>query len=112
MSDKTSWYRVTERNSWEGETWRHYFEPEPGVKAALEQHFDVVKLVHLSADQVELLANVEPGYMEPYWFGKLTDLEALRNATEDDLYKGGIRKYAKEALSVREVACEPSEGEA
>lgn len=98
------WLRVSERNSWEGETWYHYFLDEEGVEEALisavgsQSDLSWPRRVSLTWSAAEALANEEPGYMAPHWFGKLTNFEVAQ-ANEDDLYKGKIRSFGEELMS-------------
>lgn len=98
------WWLIEEHNSWEGETWFHFFLDGPDV-------FDALTIaVHASADLegpskeelawpvVEKLANLEPGYMDIYWFGELRDPAELALVKTYELYKGKIRNYGEEML--------------
>lgn len=103
MNPKDKFYLLSETNDWEGETWYHYFLAEPGVKKSIESaiqvlgeesDFEEIKEVDLSDEEQTTLANLEPGYMDIHWFGEL-DIEKLKGATREDLYKGGIREYGE-----------------
>jgi hypothetical protein len=96
---------IVEHNSWEGETWRHYFEDGEGVKDALAvgpfmcAELRGPELVELSVEEAEARANLDDGeYMQAHWFGRLTDQAGLKAASEDDLYKGGIRKFGESVM--------------
>lgn len=102
-SEKILWHRVTETNDWEGEVWCHYFEDGDGVLSALESamerqsDLEEVDTIELTMDQACALTNSrDDGYMQKHWFGELTNIEGLNNATEDQLYKGGIRDFGTE----------------
>jgi hypothetical protein len=108
MSDeKTPYCRLTEENSWEGETWYHYFLVEPGVFETLESlldkssdhDFQDLKIVKMSDEEATILANIDEGYMQPHWFGKL-NTEKLSSVLPQDLYKGQIREYAEDLFVV------------
>jgi len=98
------WLRICEHNSWEGETWYHYFLAEEGVKEALQAAVRS-NVEDLSLREVTLtwlvakaLANEDTGdYMNTHWFGKLTNF-GVAQASTDDLYKGGIRKFGEEMM--------------
>lgn len=102
---KTLWWRVTERNTWEGETWRHYFEDGPDVRSALEHAVRLstdlsLDYVRLSDEEALILANMDEGYMAPHWFGKLTkSAELLLLTDEKSVYKGSLRAYGEEVFS-------------
>lgn len=107
-NEKETYCRLTEDNSWEGETWYHYFLVEPGVFEALESlldkssdhDFQDLKIVKLSDEEATVLANIDEGcYMQPHWFGKL-DTEKLSSVSPQDLYKGRIREYAEDLFVV------------
>jgi hypothetical protein len=108
-TDKDTFYRITEYNDWEGETWYHYFLDKPGVKEALEEankmlgdESDFTSIDRMEMSEVEqlVLANWAPEYyMEPHWFGEL-DIEKLKQASRKDLYKGGIRDYGEDLFEV------------
>jgi hypothetical protein len=108
--DVTTYHRVTEHNSWEGETWYHYFENDQDgrVLDSLIRAVDKCDFlsdpdsIELAEAQTTVLANLEPGYMDIHWFGELTDFDGLANATSEDLYKGGIRKYGVEVFGYDE----------
>jgi hypothetical protein len=93
-------------DSWEGEKWYHYFETDEETKVVdllawlLDRDNDLIELetFHLTEGEATVLANLEAGYMYIHWFGELTDFEGLANATSEDLYKGGIRKYGVEVF--------------
>lgn len=93
---------LTEYNDWEGEIWYHYFQDAPGVFDVLESltqlwGFVALETVTITWDEAARLTNQDHGeYMQAHWFGELTDIEGLRNATRDDLYKGKIRDFGKE----------------
>lgn len=97
------WLRIREHNYWEGETWYHYFLDEGGVEEALQaavrSQSDLrgPDRVLLTESAAEALANEEPSYMDTHWFGKLTNFEVAQAST-DDLYKGGIRKFGEEMM--------------
>lgn len=101
-----TYHRVTEHNSWEGETWYHYFEDDgegvvlKALAKAVGPASDLrdIETVELTEDQATVLANLEPAYMDIHWFGELTDFDGLASATSEDLYKGGIRKYGVEVF--------------
>jgi hypothetical protein len=106
MSNTERYYKVTEYNEWEGETWYHYFldDGEGKVLSALEDacqdDLSEPELVELTEDQTDVLANLEPGYMDIHWFGVLTDFEGLsKAAAASDLYKGKIRNFGEEIYS-------------
>ncbi len=99
---------LTETNEWEGETWYHYFLDEPGVLGILtalcdvdeENDYTEVETISLTWTEAERLTNQDHGeYMQLHWFGKLTNLESLRFAESDSLYKGGIREFGEELFS-------------
>lgn len=107
-----TFHRITESNEWEGENWYHYFLDEPGVYETLrdladagenENDYTDLTTVRMTWDEATRLTNLDTGgYMQEYWFGKVTNLEGLKNATEKQLYKGGIREFGEE-LFTREV---------
>ena len=94
-------YRVTEENDWEGETWYHYFLDDAGVLEALKtvypkfDDFTGIDQVSLSHEQQVTLANLEPGYMNIHWFGTLDVDKLNKEATKENLYKGGIRNFGE-----------------
>jgi hypothetical protein len=104
-------HRVKEHNEWEDETWYHYFLDAPGVAEAIylarqKEHCDLshTEKVELYSAQMEVLANQDDmSYMATHWFGKLVDFSGLANATEQDLYKGGIRHYGEDLLEEIEI---------
>lgn len=94
---------ITEHNAWEGETWHHYFLDGPGVLDALQSVYsrtgDFVQLDtdEYTDEETTRLTNLDnSGYMQKHWFGELTDPEGLASATEQQLYKGGIRDFGEE----------------
>lgn len=109
---KETYHRLTEENSWEGETWYHYFLDEPGVyealKSLLERFPDSdltdFETLELSDEEATTLVNIDDvGYMQTYWFGYL-DVTKLSNISNvDDLYKGKIRDYAEDMFELVKV---------
>lgn len=100
---------LAETNDWEGETWYHYFQDAPGVLDALESiergdtDFESLETVIMCWDEAERLTNRgHDGYMQEHWFGELTDIEGLRSAANDSLYKGKIRDFGTELFSYEE----------
>lgn len=81
---------LTEYNDWEGETWYHYFQDEPGVYDVLtslvnkdqEDGFDFEELetVSITWPEAERLTNLDTGGMQEHWFGRLTNLEGLKQS--------------------------------
>lgn len=107
---------LREDNEWEGETWYHYFLDEPGVLDILtpladndENDFTDLETMTLTWPEAERLTNLDTdSYMQEYWFGRLTNLEGLKQADSKVLYKGGIREFGEELFSYDESE---SEGE-
>lgn len=100
-------HRVNERNSWEGETWYHYFLDQPEVLDTLKHLVDdpdndlsSVTTLALTWDTAEKLTNEDCGtYMQCHWFGELTRAADLKNTKGQDLYKGAIRDFGEELFS-------------
>ncbi len=99
---------LTESNDWEGETWYHYFLDEPGVYDILnrltecdeENDFTELETCTLTWPEATRLTNLDTGgYMTEHWFGKLTNLEGLKQADSQALYKGGIREFGEELFT-------------
>jgi hypothetical protein len=107
-NEKETYCRLTEENSWEGETWCHYFLAEPGVFQVLEalldrlsdHDFTDLKIVELSDEEATILANIDEGYMQPHWFGKLDVSKLSSVSSQEDLYKGQIRDCAEDLFVV------------
>lgn len=105
--ETVTFHCLTEENEWEGETWYHYFLDETGVYDVLnliqeDEGYDFTDLETSSFTwtEAERLTNLdEGGYIQEHWFGKLTNLEGLKQATQQDLYKGGIRKFGEELFT-------------
>lgn len=101
MSNRETYWKLTEENDWEGETWYHYFVDGPGVLQALESAMEIedadyvdLEKVELSEDEAIGLANIDEGnYMSPHWFG---ELDIAKLAAAESLYKGQIRDCAEE----------------
>lgn len=99
----STFHCLSEYNDWEGETWHHYFLDGPGVletlTAVYERSGDFVQLDtdDFTEEEQARLTNLDNGgYMQEHWFGELTKLEELKTATEEQLYKGGIRDFGEE----------------
>lgn len=98
---------LTEYNDWEGERWYHYFQDEPGVYDILSliqendvNDFDELETVSVTWKEAERLTNLDTGgYIQEHWFGRLTNLEGLKQADSQTLYKGGIRDFGEELFS-------------
>lgn len=118
MSDsdeKVTWYKITESNEWEGETWYYYFESDSQGKvlavlqSAVERsdgELEGPETVELTWDQAETLTNLDDGgYMQTHWFGELIDFEGLAKADHQKLYKGGIRDFSEEAFGYSDEPC-------
>lgn len=110
-TEKVTWYRVTEHNEWEGETWYHYFCDSDTVNVrdilllAVAQcgYLEGPEAVQFSWDQAAILTNLEDdGYMQTHWFGELTDAERLTKAESTELYKGHIRDFGEELFTQSE----------
>lgn len=108
-TDKDTYYRLSEHNSWEGETWYHYFIDQPGVLEALKSilsrldghDLEGVKTIELSDEEATILANFDNGnYMRPHWFGELNTEKLSLVSNSDDLYKGKIRDYAEDLFEM------------
>lgn len=105
--ETVTFHCLTEENEWEGETWYHYFLDEPEVFDVLNSIVDNDEndFTDLTADtftwpEMERLTNLDEGeYMQKFWFGKLTNLEGLKQADSKALYKGGIREFGEELFS-------------
>lgn len=104
-NEAVTFHCLTETNEWEGEAWYHYFLDEPEVFRTLEQlmfegddnDYTDLETVTLTWTEAERLTNLDTGgYMQEHWFGKLTNLEGLKKADSQALYKGGIRKFGEE----------------
>jgi hypothetical protein len=99
-----SFHCIREDNEWEGESWYHYFLDEPEVFDVLmsltereNSDFSDLETVLITWDEATRLTNQDHGtYMQANWFGKLTNLEGLKNASDKELYKGGIRDFGEE----------------
>lgn len=97
------YYKLTEENEWEGETWYHYFLAKDGVLDALEAMWDRLshdfvdlETIDLSDEEATILVNIDEGYMQPHWFGIL-DVKKLSEVTESNsVYKGKIRDFAED----------------
>lgn len=98
---------LTETNEWEGERWYHYFLDEPGVYDILAlfqeddaNDFEELETISLTWLEAERLTNLDTGgYMQEHWFARLTNLEGLKQADSQALYKGGIRDFGEELFS-------------
>jgi hypothetical protein len=110
QEETATFHCIIEYNDWEGETWYHYFLDEPGVLGILtalfedkdedDNDFMDLETTTTTWSDAERLTNQDHGeYMQPHWFGKLTNLEGLKSAASQDLYKGGIRKFGEELFS-------------
>lgn len=103
-NENVTWFRITERNEWEGETWYHYFKSADGVYSLLlsaversDGELEGPKTAQLTWDQAATLTNQDDdSYMQTYWFGELTDFDGLSKADDKKLYKGGIRNFGEE----------------
>lgn len=108
QEETATFHCLTESNEWEGETWYHYFLDEPGVFDILnrlmevdeENDFIELETMTLTWPEATRLTNRgHDGYMQEHWFGQLTDLEGLKQADSQALYKGGIREFGEELFS-------------
>lgn len=108
QEETVTFHCLTETNEWEGETWYHYFLDEPGVLDILnclmevdeENDFIELETMTLTWPEAERLTNLDTGtYIQHHWFGQLTNLESLKQADSETLYKGGIRKFGEELFS-------------
>lgn len=100
------YWKLTESNTWEGETWYHYFEDHPGVSSLLQTlldrsdvDFDSLEEIELTDEEATILVNLESGYIDTHFFGVL-DLEKASHASDQELYKGGIRNFAKDLFEL------------
>lgn len=109
-AEKETYLKLIEHNSWEGETWCHYFTSLPGVKeelnsllSRLNNHdYSRLETVELTDEEATVLANLDNGgYMEPHWFGELNVSKLATVVDFAELYKGQIRQYAEEIFEPR-----------
>lgn len=105
--ETVTFHCLTEENEWEGETWYHYFLDEPGVYDILSliqenevNDFTELETCNITWLEAERLTNQDHGeYMQLHWFAKLTNLEGLKQADSEALYKGGIRSFGEELFT-------------
>lgn len=101
------YYRLSENNEWEGETW-HFYIPVEGNEEEMvklkEKYIDgeiyCVSIKKFTEERVDILCEDDnnTSYMNKHnkLKGKLTVPENLSPKTDDPLYKGGICKFMKE----------------
>ena len=107
LEETVTFHCLTESNEWEGETWYHYFLDEPGVldilKSVLkvdDHDFEDWETVTLTWPEATRLTNMDHcSCMQEHWFGRLTNLEGLKQADSQALYKGGIREFGEELFT-------------
>jgi len=106
------YFKFTEQNDWEGETW-HFFIPyvyeqalrfERLIKniAPDSESFEVNITKLYTPQEVDLLVEEgETGYMRQFNKCGPLKLNAMidANLTEDDLYKGAIENWCEKAIS-------------
>lgn len=67
-----------------------------------DNDFVDLETMTLTWSEAERLTNRgRDGYMQEHWFGKLTNLEGLKQADSETLYKGGIREFGEELFSYK-----------